>query len=207
MAWLGQLFVSLCLWLGGLACLALCLPTWFHCLGWWQEMVWLGHWMLSRGLARSAVCCPTCFIWLLLGWMLSRDGLARSALYPHSFLSVFPLFSSRACLAGCCHERSGSVSSLSPHLFPFVSPLVSMLSRDGLARSGFCFFTCFLTRLLGRMPTCFLARLGRQRFLQKYRSASLLTLVGCDDGVMLNCTVFCFARSVRQCNIVFMFWV
>ena len=74
-------------------------------------------WMLSQdGLARSALCLPTCFLTRLLGWMLSQDGLARSAL----------------CVPTCAH--------LSPHLFPHT---LAGLSRDGLARSALCLPACF----------------------------------------------------------------
>ena len=88
--------------------------------------------------------------------MLSRDGLARSALRLHAcFLTRLLGWTE------CCHEMVWLGQ-------PFVSPLVCIclptcfltrllgwvLSRDGLARSGlclplvsFCFSTCFL-------PTC-----------------------------------------------------
>ena len=110
---------------------------------------------LSPGLfPRSFVCLPTCFLLSflirLLGWMLSRDGLARSALCLHLFPFVSPLVSSRACWPGCCHEMVWLG-------LPFVSTcfltrlLAWMLSRDGLARSALCLPTCFLTRLLGWM--------------------------------------------------------
>ena len=116
--------------------------------------------------------------------MLSRDGLALS-------FGLFPRLA--LCLPTCFHRHlfpdalagldavtrwSGSVSPLSPHLFPFVSPLVSSRAcwaGDGLAWSALCLPTSFLTRLLGWMlsrdglarsapvicicfPTCFLTR-------------------------------------------------
>ena len=61
-----------------LAWSALCPPLVSICLPTWFLTCLLG-WMLSRdGLARSALCFPTCFLTRLLGWMLSRDGLARA---------------------------------------------------------------------------------------------------------------------------------
>ena len=104
---------------------------------------------LLGGLARSALCLPACFLVRLLGWILSRDGLARSALcLPSCFLLSPHLFPGLDAVT----RRSGSVSPLSPHLFAFVSPLVSTRtcwSRECLARSALCLPTCFLTRSLG----------------------------------------------------------
>ena len=164
MVWLGRLFVS--------PLVSVCLPTCF--------LMRLLGWMLSRDglvgldavtrwsgsvsslsphlfpfvspLVSSCACWAGCcreMVWL--GWMLSRDGLARSALF------VSPLVSSRACWAGCCHEMV-SLGQL------FVSPLVSfclpagfptrllgwMLSRDGLARSALCLPTCHEMVWLGQ---------------------------------------------------------
>ena len=140
-----------------------------------HEMVWLGQLFVSPLLS---ICVPACFLTRLLGWMLSRDGLARSAvclptcfhlsprlfphalaglgavtrrsgsLSPHLFPFVSPLVSSRACWAG---RWSVSVSSLSPHLFPSVPPLVS--SRACWA--GCCHEMVWLDQLFASPPVSF----------------------------------------------------
>ena len=190
MAWLGQLFVS--------PLVSFCLPTCF--------LTRLLGWVLSRdGLARSALCLPSCFLTRLLGWKLSRDGLARSALcLPTCFrtrllgwkLSRDGLARSALCLPTCSHlsldlfrhglagldagtRWSGSVSSLSPHLFPFdavtrwsgSSPLSPHLfAFVPLVSSRACWAGCchemvwlgqlFVSPLLSVfLPTCFLTRL------------------------------------------------
>ena len=112
-----------------------------------HKIVWLGQPFVAP---LVSICLPACFLTRLLGWMLSRDGLARSAL-------CLPTFS--FCLRACFLTRllgwmissswSGSVSSLSPRLLSHL--LGWMLSQDGPARSALCLPTCFLTRLLGWM--------------------------------------------------------
>ena len=82
-------------------------------------MVWLGQLFVSP-LVSS--CFPTCCLTCLLGWMLSQDGLARS---------------------DAVTRWSGLVSPLSPHLFAFVSQLVS--SRA--CRAGCCHKMVWLGQL------------------------------------------------------------
>ena len=90
-------------------------------------MVWLGQRFVSP-LVR--ICLPTCFLTCLLGWTLSRDGLARSALrLPVSSLVSFPPVSSHACWAACCHEMVW-LGQL------FVSPLVSICLRRVLLQGA-----------------------------------------------------------------------
>ena len=130
-------------------------------------MVWLGQPLIPT---LVCICLPTCFRTRLLGWMLSRDGLARSALDPptclhlsprlfsHSLAFVSPLVFSLACWAGCCHEMAwlgqlfvfplvfslacwgGSCHEMVWLGQPFVSPLVRI-----------CLPACFVTGLLGWM--------------------------------------------------------
>ena len=69
-------------------------------------MVWLGQLFLSP---LVFFCLPTCFLTHLLGWMLSRDGLARSALCLHVRLRPRNLSQNRTkrcachalCTSGC----------------------------------------------------------------------------------------------------------
>ena len=82
----------------------------------------------------TSLCLPSCFhlsphlFSHLLGWMMSRDGLARSALcLPTCFQVSSDL--SRACWVGFCHEMVW----LGQRGQPFVSPLVST-GLDALTR-------------------------------------------------------------------------
>ena len=154
MAWLGQLFVSplvrICVptcfltrllgWTlsrDGLPRSALCLPACFLTrlrAGCCHEMVWLGQLFVSP---LVCICLPICFLTRLLGWTLSRDGLARSAL-------CLPTFFSLACWAGCCPEMLWLGQLFVPPLVFLTRLLAWMLSRDGLARSAFCLPACFL---------------------------------------------------------------
>ena len=98
---------------------ALCLPTCFllspHMFPHVLAMVWLGQLFVSP---LVSICLPTCFLTCLLGWMQSRDGLARSALC-FSLVSSLPFsrapairfpcvsrahVASRACGADCRRE-------------------------------------------------------------------------------------------------------
>ena len=88
----------------------------------------------------------------LLGWMLLRDDMARSALWVVSPLVslVFPLVLARACCVRCCLEmtwlRQLFVSFVVSICLPkccFKRLLGCMLSRDVRARSAFGLLTCF----------------------------------------------------------------
>ena len=140
-------------------------------------MVWLGQLFVSP---LVSFCLPTCFLTRLLGWVLARDGLARSALSLPTCLHLMLSQDSLApalCLPTCVHlsplfphalagldavtRWAGSVSSLSPHSFPCFSPRVSSLA----CWAGCCHemvwldqpFVSPLVRIC--LPTCFLTRL------------------------------------------------
>ena len=122
----------------------------------------------------------------LLGWMLPRDGLARSALYLPTCFHLSPCLLSHSLagldaatkwsgsvsplslqlfphsLAGldAVTRWSGSVSPLSPHLFAFVSPLVSSrLLGWMLSQGGLARSALCLPLVSFCLPTCFLTRL------------------------------------------------
>ena len=152
MVWLGQLFVSHLI--PFLSPLVFSLACWAGCC---LEMVSLGQLFVSP---LVCLCLPTCFLLRLLGWMLSRDGLARSALCfpplvsfclpacfltrlsPHLFTFVSPLVFSLACWAGCCHEMAWPGQ-------PFVSPLafVSPLVSSRACWAGCCHELVWLGQL------------------------------------------------------------
>ena len=96
-------------------------PCWAGCC---HEMVWLGQLFVSP---LVSFCLPTCFLVRLLGWMLSQDGLARSAL----------------CLPACFH-LSARLSALclpacfllSPYLFSHALAQRACLGRVPGQRSA-----------------------------------------------------------------------
>ena len=150
MVWLGQLFVS--------PLVSICLPT--CCC---HKTVWLSQLLVSPPVSSLAcwaggchqlvwlgqpfvfrlvsICLPTCFL------THSRAGLGAVTRWSGSVSSLSPhLFAHSLAGVDAVARWSGSVSPLSPHLFAFVSPLVS-------SRACCCHELVWLCLLF--VPVCF----------------------------------------------------
>ena len=99
------------------------------------------------------ICLPTYFLTRLLGWMLSRDGLARSALSIDLFFICLPTCFLTRLLGWMLSQDGGSLlAALSPLVSLPLSPLVSCQRIPLTSSDGFLPLSPFLSPCLPFSP-------------------------------------------------------